>query len=121
MGALPLIHVFRLSDDGVRCGADGLHDALGYETHHKVEQNPDNVAKSPFAEAVEKFGRSVLDAPSNLAWIPRLKHEQITGYFNSLESSDVSGRLHRDVVNELNFAGQDAAGVEALRRFGVLK
>jgi hypothetical protein len=30
-------------------------------------------------------------------------------------------RLHRQVVDELDFAGQRAAGLEALRRYGALK
>jgi hypothetical protein len=31
------------------------------------------------------------------------------------------GILHRDVVDELDFAGQRDAGLEALRLFGVLQ
>ena len=96
-------------------------NALGYQRHHVVEQNPDNVAKSPLATAIEKFGRAALDDPSNIVWVPTLKHEQITGYYNALERSDRPGVLHRDVVDQLDFAAQRAAGLDALRKFGVLK
>jgi hypothetical protein len=96
-------------------------NVLGYQRHHVVEQNPDNVAKSPLVAAIEKFGRAVLDDPSNIVWVPTLKHEQITGYYNALERSDQPGILHRDVVEELDFAAQRATGLDALRKFGVLK
>ena len=96
-------------------------NVLGYQRHHLVEQNPDNVAKSPLAAAIEKFGRAALDDPSNIVWVPTLKHEQITGYYNALERSDQPGILHRDVVDQLDFAAQRAAGLDALRKFGVLK
>jgi hypothetical protein len=96
-------------------------NVLGYQRHHIVEQNPDNVAKSPLAAAIEKFGRAALDDPSNIVWAPTLTHEQITGYYNALERSDQPGVLHRDVVDQLDFAAQRAAGLDALRKFGVLK
>jgi hypothetical protein len=51
---------------------------LGYQLHHIVEQNPANLAKSPIEILIEKFGRDVIDSPSNLVWVPRLKHELIT-------------------------------------------
>jgi hypothetical protein len=96
-------------------------NVLGYQRHHIVEQNPDNVAKSPLVAAIEKFGRAALDDPSNIVWVPTFKHEQITGYYNALERSDQPEILHRDVVDELDFAAQRAAGLDALCKFGVLK
>jgi len=96
-------------------------NVLGYQRHHGVEQNPDNVAKSAAAAPIDKFGRPAVDDPSNLVWVPTLKHEQITGYYNSLENENRPGILHRDVVNELDFAGQRDAGLEALCLFGVLQ
>ena len=96
-------------------------NVLGYQRHHLVEQNPGNVAKSPLAAAIEKFGRAALDDPSNIIWVPTLTHEQITGYYNARERSDQPGVLHRDVVDQLDFAAQRAAGLDALRKFGVLK
>jgi hypothetical protein len=95
-------------------------NVLGYERHHIVEQNPDNIAKGPDVEAIEKFGRDLIDDPSNIVWIPRFKHEQITRYYNSEDRDDPLRRIHRKVVNDLDFAGQRAAGLEALRKFGVL-
>jgi hypothetical protein len=93
----------------------------GYQKHHAVEQNPDNLAKSPVAATIEKFGRTVLDDPSNIVWVPTLKHEQITGYYNSLESENIPSVRHRDVVNELDFLSQRDTGLETLRLFGVLQ
>ena len=54
-------------------------NVLGYQRHHVVEQNPDNVAKSAAVAPIDKFGRPAVDDPSNLVWVPTLKHEQITG------------------------------------------
>jgi hypothetical protein len=93
----------------------------GYELHHIVEQNPANIEKSPIEIFIEKFGRNLIDSPSNLVWVPRLKHELITGYYNSLEPGNDQGRLHREVVSAMDFAAQREAGLDAMRRFGVLK
>jgi hypothetical protein len=94
---------------------------LGYEQHHIVEQNPANIAKSPLADAVEKFGRAAIDDPSNIVWIPRLKHEVISAFYNSADNFDQAGRLHRLIVNELDYDSQYAAGLQALQMFGVLQ
>jgi hypothetical protein len=94
-------------------------NVLGYEVHHIVEQNDDNIAKSPLEAFIEKFGRNLIDSPSNLVWVPRLKHEYITGFYNSKVERD--GPLRRQVVNAGDFETQREAGLEALRRFGVLK
>jgi hypothetical protein len=94
---------------------------LGYELHHIVEQNPANLAKSPEEIQIEKFGRNLIDSPSNLAWIPRLRHQMITGYYNSIDDADPLRRIRRRVISEGDFDAQRAAGLEALRRFGVLK
>ncbi|MBV8473011.1 MAG: hypothetical protein JO107_02780 [Hyphomicrobiales bacterium] len=95
-------------------------NALGYELHHIVEQNPDNIAKSPLDFVVEKFGRGVIDDPSNVVWVPRLMRELITAYYNAKDSDDPTC-THRQMVNQLDFSGQYAAGLEALRRYGVLQ
>jgi hypothetical protein len=96
-------------------------DVSGYEQHHIVEQNPANVLKSPIAIWLEKFGRNLIDSPSNIVWVPRLKHELITAYYNSKEDGDPRGRLHRQVINEMPFDQQRQAGLDALKRFGVLQ
>ena len=177
MGALPIIHFFRLSEDGVRCGTDSL--AVGptpllrraasgnWEARPRDEveaeltvlyglpidlsgkagglatvaralergdaalaaiaavllglPDPPGLAKSPVAATIEKFGRAVLDDPSNIVWVPTLKHEQITGYYNSLASENIPSVRHRDVVNELDFLSQRDTGLDTLRLFGVLQ
>lgn len=96
-------------------------NVLGYERHHIVEQNDDNVAKSPAIEEIEKFGRQVIDDPSNIVWVPRLKHELISNFYSSEDLNDTAGRRHRQVVDDLDYADQRAAGLDALRRYGVLQ
>jgi len=100
---------------------DPTQNVLGYEHHHIVEQNPDNVAKSPIEIAIEKFGWDVIDDPSNIVWVPRLKHELITGYYNSKAAGDSQGRLYRQVVNAMDYQSQYEAGLAALQMFGVLQ
>jgi len=97
------------------------HDVLGYELHHIVEQNKDNIAKTPWEIDLEKFGRAMIDDPSNLVWVPRLKHELITAYYNSTDADDLQGRLRRQVVNAMDFASQRQAGLAAMRKYGVLQ
>jgi hypothetical protein len=97
------------------------HDFLGYEQHHIVEQNPGNVAKAPDEFELEKFGRATIDDPNNLVWVPRLKHELITAYYNSTDKDDPQGRLHRQVVSAMDFDSQYKAGLAALQMFGVLQ
>ncbi|MGA2493604.1 MAG: hypothetical protein ABSF67_11700 [Roseiarcus sp.] len=94
---------------------------LGYERHHIVEQNPANLAKSPLAAIAEKFGRAALEDPRNIVWIPRTKHELITGYFNGKDQDDPAGRIRRRVVGEMDFEDQFQAGLGAMRLFGVLQ
>jgi hypothetical protein len=57
----------------------------GYERHHIVEQTDDNIQKLFETKGVylAKFGRDKIEDPSNIVWIPRLKHEQISGYYSS--------------------------------------
>ena len=92
-------------------------NVLGYERHHIVEQNDDNVEK----EAVVKFGRDAIDDPSNLVWVPRLKHELITAYYNETDPGDPQGRSRRDVIGEDEFEIQREEGLAALQNFGVLQ
>jgi len=98
-------------------------DILGYEQHHIVEQNDDNIAKDGDepVKRIEKLGQDAIDDPSNVVWIPRLKHEQITADYNRKDKDDPSGRPRREVINEMSFDEQRAAGLDALRKVGVLK
>jgi hypothetical protein len=99
------------------------HFQLGYDLHHIVEQNPANIAKriDYWLLLLRKFGRTTIDDPSNLIWVPRRLHWKITGLYNRKEDGDSLGRLHRKVINELDFAAQREAGLAALREVGVLK
>jgi len=95
-------------------------NALGYQLHRIVEENPANIAKAPVARQLQKFSREALDDPCNLAWVPTYKHELISDYYNS-KDAEVTGRTHRQVVDDWDFPGQFAAGLSAMRRYGVLQ
>jgi hypothetical protein len=94
---------------------------LGYELHHIVEQDDDNIAKDDFAiaEGLLKFGYEALNDPSNLVYVPRLKHEQITALYNSKYLDNPAYPLTRQVVGALDFNAQREAGLEALREAGL--
>jgi hypothetical protein len=96
---------------------------MGYDRHHIVEQNPANIAKrlAYWRLLLEKFGRALIDDESNLVWVPRRKHWRICAEYQSKEPGDPLGRIHRKVVNELDFAAQREAGLAAMRRAGVLQ
>ena len=67
------------------------------------------------ARGVEKFGRAAIDDPSNIVWVPRLKHELISAFYNSADNFDQGRRLRRLIVNELDYDSQYAAGLKALQ------
>jgi len=90
---------------------------LGYETHHLVEQNQDNVAKS----ALIKFGRVAIDDPSNTVYVPRLKHELISADYSRCVEGDPLERTLREVTDEMDFDQQRAIGIKMLRKYGILK
>jgi hypothetical protein len=93
----------------------------GYDRHHLVQQNPSNVAKSPVEILVEKFGWDVIDAPSNIVWIPRVKHRLITDWYNSTDPNDPSGRRRRQVIAEQDYDAQYQDALTTLQMFGVLE
>jgi hypothetical protein len=92
-------------------------NVLGYEHHHEVEQNDDNIAKT----VLSKFGRDAIDDPSNTVNIPRLKHELISADYSRKVDDDPSGRTFREVVDELDFDQQRAIGLAMLRKYGILQ
>src|ERR1019366_7103476 len=96
-------------------------NASGYDQHHLVQQNPSNVAKSPEDVRIDKFGQNALDAPSNLVWIPRSKHQLITDYYNSIDPNDPLRRLRRQVVAQMDFDAQLEEALATLTMFGVLQ
>ena len=101
--------------------APPTENTSGYDQHHLVQQNSSNVAKSPGDVRIDKFGRNAIDAPSNLVWIPRSKHQLISAYYNSVDQNDPLGRLRRQVVAGMDFAAQREEALATLRRFGVLR
>jgi hypothetical protein len=94
-----------------------MENLLGYQTHHEVEQNDDNVAKA----GMSKFGREAIDDPSNTVYIPRLKHELISADYSRCVEGDPLGRTLREVTDEMDFDQQRAIGIKMLRKYGILK
>ncbi len=109
--------------DGLQRMPDG--DTFGYERHHIVEQNDANVEKGHHASEVEavliKFGRGAKDDSSNIVWIPRFKHEDITSEYNRKPKDGQPYSRFRDYVNTLDFDRQRQIGLEKLQKYGVLK
>jgi hypothetical protein len=101
--------------------APPTENTSGYDQHHLVQQNSSNVAKSPGDVRIDKFGRNALDAPSNLVWLPRSKHQLISAYYNSIDPTDPLGRLRRQVVADMDFGAQREEALATLRRFGALQ
>ena len=76
-------------------------NVLGYEQHHIVPQNYDNIAKA----AHRKFGSDRIDDPSNIICVPRFLHEEISAWY-SAASEGPGTPLVRDVINEMDFDQQ---------------
>jgi hypothetical protein len=83
----------------------------GTDVHHIVEQS-----------AAEEFGfsRSLIDSPENLVRIPRLKHQEINGWY-SRENVNFGGQSPRDYLDGRSWDVRYSVGLEALKRFGVLR
>jgi len=95
---------------------------LGYEQHHIVEENPANIAKDDcVAERARKFGYDALEDPSNIVYVPRLKHEQITAAYNRSYLGNPAYPRTRVVISAMDFNAQREAGLQALREVGVLQ
>ncbi len=91
-------------------------NSLGYEQHHIVNQNPDNLQKGTIA----KFGSELINDPSNIVCVPRLLHECVNAEYSS-NSNGPGTPLVRDVINEMDFGQQYQEGLKILRKCGVLK
>lgn len=83
----------------------------GTDRHHIVEQT---------SAEEDGFPRSIIDSPENLVRIPRLKHYEITGWYQK-QSPDYGGQTPRDYLRGRSWAVRYAVGLDALKRFGVLK
>jgi hypothetical protein len=83
----------------------------GYDIHHIVEQTP-----------AERFGftRSEIDHPENLVRIPRLQHYQITGWYGGKDER-LGGLSPREYLSDKDWSERYSVGLQALRKFGVLK
>jgi hypothetical protein len=69
---------------------------------------------------LEKFGREKIEDPSNIVWVPRLKHELISADYSRNVAGEGTPTM-RQSLSQSDFATQRAAGLEALRKRGVLK
>lgn len=85
--------------------------APGCDIHHIVERSQ--------AEE-EGYTRDVIDAPDNLVRVPRLKHQEINGWFQR-RNPDYGWETPRDYLSGRNWDVKRAVGLDALRKFGVLK
>ncbi len=90
-------------------------DIKGFERHHIVEQNPNNLKKAE----IRKFGPELINDPSNLVWIPHFPHLEISAEYSS--KSDSKWPSLRDEINTLDFEQQRAKGLSMLRKYRVLK
>ncbi|HKW53862.1 MAG TPA: hypothetical protein VJO12_09230 [Stellaceae bacterium] len=83
---------------------------FGYDNHHIIEQGPQN----------EDVSREIINAPYNIARIPRYKHWEITEYYRwpREETGGVSPRLY---LKGKSPAERYQFGLGVLRKFGVLQ
>jgi hypothetical protein len=79
-------------------------NVLGYEVHHIVEQNDDNIAKSPLEAFIEKFGRNLID--SRAIWSGfRASSTNILQGFTTAKSSAMdlyAGRSSMPAISRLS-------------------
>ncbi len=83
---------------------------FGYDNHHIIEQGPQNGDVPP----------NVIDAPYNLARIPRYKHWQINKYYGQPQS-ECEGLTPREYLKGKSVEQRYQFGLAVLRKFGVLK
>ncbi|RXT53122.1 hypothetical protein B6S44_20560 [Bosea sp. Tri-44] len=83
----------------------------GYEDHHIVEQS---------AGGPEGFSRSQIDAADNVVSVPKYKHHEITGWYNT-KNPDFGGLTPREYLRGKSWDEQVRVGLSAMRKFGVLK
>jgi hypothetical protein len=83
----------------------------GYDIHHIVE-------KTPALE--EGFPKSLVNGPDNLVSIPRFKHWEITGWYQT-RNRIFDWRSPRELLRHDSWAERYDVGLYALRNFEVLK
>jgi hypothetical protein len=83
----------------------------GYDIHHIVEQ----------AQAEnDGFTREQIDSSTNLVQIPRMKHWEINGWYQT-KNEDYGGLTPREYLSGRNWDVRRSVGLGALRIYGVLK
>ena len=83
----------------------------GYDIHHIVERS---------SARADGYPPSKIDAPENLVRVPRMKHWDINAWYQ--RSNPAFGDASpRDYLRLKDWDERERVGLEALRRFGVLK
>jgi hypothetical protein len=93
----------------LRAGAQSSRP--GYDIHHIVE-------KSSALE--EGFPKSLVNGPDNLVSVPRFKHWEITGWYQT-RNRIFDWRSPRELLRHDSWAERYDVGLYALRNFEVLK
>jgi hypothetical protein len=90
---------------------DANERRLGYDIHHLVEQTP---------AAQEGYPRSMIDAPENLVRIPRLKHWELNGWYQT-PVEDYDRLTPREYLRGRTWDEKVKAGIRGLIERGLLK
>jgi hypothetical protein len=83
----------------------------GYDIHHIVEQT---------SAEQDRFPRLIIDAPSNLVRIPRMKHWEINGWYGR-PNKEYRRLSPREYLRGKDWAERRRVGLKALIDHGVLK
>ncbi|MGH6737333.1 MAG: hypothetical protein ACRECX_14845 [Methyloceanibacter sp.] len=85
------------------------HPRAGYEIHHIVEQNSEQLGEN-----------ARINSRENLVRIPIFKHHQITGFFER-ENRAYGKKSLREGLKDQDWETRYQEGIDALIQFGVLK
>jgi hypothetical protein len=83
----------------------------GYDIHHIVEQS---------SAEEDGFPRSQIDAPNNLALVPKLKHWEINAWFGT-PNANYDWQSPRDYLKGKDWDERMQVGLDAMIKVGVLK
>jgi hypothetical protein len=83
----------------------------GYDIYHIVEQT---------SAAQDGYPRHMIDAPENLVRIPRLKHREINGWYQT-RNENYGLMTPREYLRGRSWDERVDIGLKALIRHGVLK
>jgi hypothetical protein len=90
---------------------DASRPRLGYQLHHIVERS------SAYADG---FGADRVEGADNIVRIPTLKHYEINGFY-SKSDRDYGNKSPREYLRGKSWDLRVEFGLNALRKFGVLK